>query len=214
MLVCCLGFVYWISLVFLANESAPFCMMMVWVPWLFVPKAHHSGCGQCGCDLITEWTFLGSIYTRPHSDRLHISQACPVKMRPRGCGRTNTQIHLSDSLLNLIHFCNSTFDISSKKFYIFKSYVMKRYLLSFEGVFSICCPPVWCRGRWHTHEGATWTLWGLLLWLLAAVPVHAQPPAWGRRELTAVCKPDCHNWRRSQKVLWISGVEGQRVLLS
>lgn len=140
--VCCLGFVYWISLVFLANESAPVCMMMVWVPWLFVPKAHHSGCGQCGCDLITEWTFLGSIYTRPHSDRLDISQACPVKMRPRVCGRTNTQIHLSDLLLTLIHFCNSTFDISLKKFYIFKSYVMKQYLLSFEGVFSICCPPV------------------------------------------------------------------------
>lgn len=55
------------------SERAPVDHIMVWLSCLPVPAAYHSGCGQCGCDLITDWTFLGSIYTRLHSDSLCIT---------------------------------------------------------------------------------------------------------------------------------------------
>lgn len=45
------------------SKRAPVDHMMVWVSCLRITAAHHSGCVQCGCDLITDWTFLGSIYT-------------------------------------------------------------------------------------------------------------------------------------------------------
>lgn len=61
-----------------------------WFGLLYLPAARHPGCGRCGRNLITDWTFSGSIYTSLHADSLHITQVWPVNVRV-----PITQIHIS-----------------------------------------------------------------------------------------------------------------------
>lgn len=83
----------------------------------------------------------------------------------------------------------------------------------FLGVFSICCPPIWCWGCQHTDEGSTRTVRRLLLRLLAALSLHTQPALGEFREVATVCQLHCSHRGGPQKVLWLSRTQGQTVLL-